>query len=299
MKHIFVSPHFDDVALSCGGQIIANPARSEDVLVLNIFTSEPADAVEGGSKTLALFDSLNSGRTLEDKAAWDEIGVRCLHANLPEALLRGKFPFRLLDNPRDEGVIEDVYNLLSELAVSHPQARFYFPAGIGNHVDHLACQRAAFRLLDDERLDGITLYEDIPYCWLSFVRSQYYRRFCRTVDLGKDGRAEAMRPTGVSLWKYLFGKDVPFPRGKKLFPAVYAALLLGNVAKRWEKPAGIYRGKVKSISLDDAQMEKKKALIYRYQSQIPMLFGNAPDQLLRDLRQSFSKEVSIEITSRP
>jgi hypothetical protein len=29
-----------------------------------------------------------------------------------------------------------------------------------------------------------------------------------------------------------------------------------------------------------------------------MLFGNGPDQLLRDLRQSFSKEVSIEITRR-
>lgn len=298
MKHIFVSPHFDDVALSCGGQIIANPSRSKDVLVLNIFTSEPGDTVEGGGKTLAQFDSLNSGRTLEDKAAWDAIGVRCRHANLPEALLRRKFPFRLIETPPDEGIVEDVYNLLSELAHSHPQARFHFPAGIGNHVDHLACQRAAFRLLDDERVDRITLYEDIPYCWLRFVRSQYYRRFFRTIDLDKEARAEAMRPSGESLWKYLLGKEVPFPRGKRLFPAVYAALLLQNVLKRGKKRRGKYAGKMRSFCLDALLMEKKKALIYRYESQIPMLFGNGPDQLLRDLRQSFSKEVSIEITRR-
>ena len=40
LKHIYISPHADDVALSCGGQILSNPASKEDTLVLNVFTSE-------------------------------------------------------------------------------------------------------------------------------------------------------------------------------------------------------------------------------------------------------------------
>lgn len=298
MKHIFVSPHFDDVALSCGGRIIGNASRTQDVLVLNIFTSEPADADSGQDRGLALFDSLNSERTFEDKAAWDEIGVRSLHANLPEALLRKKFPFRFFGADRDDAIVQDIYQLLADLAASNPEATFYFPAGFGNHVDHLACRRTAFRLLDEERVDRITLYEDIPYCWLKFVRTQHYRRLLQTVELKTQDRAEAMRPGGESLWKYLLEKEVPFPRGKKLFPAIYASLLLGNILKKGSKPKRMYTGKVSSISLDDAEMERKKELIYRYKSQIPMLFGNNSDQLLRDLRQSFSREVTIEIVRR-
>lgn len=297
MKHIFVSPHFDDVALSCGGRIIGTPSRCEDVLVVNIFTSEPAAADDPQEKGLALFDSLNSDRTFEDKTAWSEIEVRSLHANLPEALLRKTFPFRFFKTGCDDGIIDDIYELVADLAASNPRATFYFPAGFGSHVDHLACQRAAFRLLDEERLDRIILYEDIPYSWLKFVRKQHYKRLLQTVDLDPQDDGEIRRREGESLWTYLWQEDVPFPRGKKLFPAVYASLLVGNIFKR-SKRRRSYIGKVSSIRLDDIQMERKRTLISRYQSQIPMLFGKNPDRVLRDLRDCFSKEVTIEIARR-
>ena len=93
--------------------------------------------------------------------------MRSLHANLPEALLRKKFPFQFFGADRDDAIVQDIYQLLADLAASNPGATFYFPAGFGNHVHHLTCRRAAFRLLDEERVDRITLYEDIPYCWLN------------------------------------------------------------------------------------------------------------------------------------
>ena len=95
------------------------------------------------------------------------------------------------------------------------------------------------------------------------------------MELKTQDRAEAMRPGGKSLWKYLLEKEVPFPRGK-LFPAVYASLLLGNILKKGSKPKRMYTGKVSSIGLDDAEMERKKELIYRYKSQIPMLLETSP-----------------------
>ncbi|HEY1143541.1 MAG TPA: PIG-L family deacetylase [Sphingomicrobium sp.] len=288
MKHVYVSPHSDDVALSCGGQILAN-ARQAEVLVLNMFTSESDSA---GSR---LFDSVNAQRTQEDEAAWEGVGVPTAYANLPEALLRKKFPFEL-KGPQDDPVVADVSDVLADCAKSNPDATFHVPAGFGSHVDHLACKRAAFRLLDQGRLGRIVLYEDVPYSWLRFVRSQYYRTLLRDVDITSESRKTAFRAEGESFLTYLRRKQVPFPRGKKLFPAVYLALVAGNFGIR--RSAAKYQGKLSVITLDAGQMAKKKKLIDHYRSQIPMLFGDDPEKLLGRLHDSFSKEVSIEVTRK-
>ena len=287
---IYISPHSDDVALSCGGQIIADP--KDQTLVLNMFTSEG-----DGSAHSALFDQVNSQRSREDRAAWDSIGVRCEFANLPEALLRGKFPFRLLGGGSDPGVVKSVCDVLDEYIDASPGATFFFPAGFGSHVDHLACRDAAFQLLDDGRLDRIILYEDVPYSWLRFIRRQHYRALLRTIELDRDSRAVAMRRDGVSFAAYLRGTSVPFPRGKKLFPLVQASLLFRNLLPAVGLPTR-YRGGVRTMTLGDAQMAKKRALVFEYASQLPMLFGSAPEQTLQALRESFAKEVTIEVTRR-
>ncbi|HWI87536.1 MAG TPA: PIG-L family deacetylase, partial [Sphingomonas sp.] len=172
MKHIYVSPHSDDVALSCGGQIILGAARGNDVLVLNIFRSDAEDAHSApDGATNVLFDSINSDRTREDKAAWDSIGIEAQYANLPEALLRRKFPFSILPGRRDDGIANEIIEVLLSYIKLYPDALLYFPAGFGNHVDHLACTKAAFRLLDDNIVEKIMLYEDTPYSWLKFIRN--------------------------------------------------------------------------------------------------------------------------------
>lgn len=287
---IYISPHSDDVALSCGGRIIADP--KDETLVLNLFTSEG-----DGSAHSALFDQVNSERTLEDRAAWDSIGVRCEFANLPEALLRRKFPFRLMGGASEPGIVRSVCAVVERFIDAHPGAAFFFPAGFGSHVDHLACRDAAFRLLDRGRLKQINLYEDVPYSWLRFIRRQHYRALLRTVEIDRDSRAVAFRGDGVSFAEYLRGKSVPFPRGKKLFPLVQASLLFRKLVPGVGRRTR-YRGVVRTMTLDDAQMATKKALVFEYASQLPMLFGSEPRQTLQALRNSFAHEVTIEVTRR-
>jgi enoyl reductase-like protein len=41
VKHIYISPHLDDAALSCGGLIANQIARGESVQAINIFAGIP------------------------------------------------------------------------------------------------------------------------------------------------------------------------------------------------------------------------------------------------------------------
>jgi LmbE family N-acetylglucosaminyl deacetylase len=298
VKQIYVSPHADDVALSCGGQITSNPRRRDDVLVLNAFTSEQDESQEPRAGALALFDSVNPERTREDRAAWESIGVECVSANFPEALLRGRFPFRIVGGGGDEKVVESLLGFFVDQARSHPGATFHFPGGFGGHVDHLACTKAAFRLLDESHVDRIVLYEDAPYCWLRFIRNSHYRELLRHVALDGESRAQAFRPDGIGLLEYLGGKAVPFPRGKKLLPVVGASLRLRNGVRALDRAPKAFRAEVSTVRLDDDLLAQKTALVNHYKTQLPMLFGSQPDEVLSRFHESASREVTIEIRKR-
>ena len=286
LKHIYISPHADDVALSCGGQILSNPARKDDTLVLNVFTSE-------GEVESALFDSVNEERTREDKSAWASLGVQTRYLDLPEALLRKRFPFQIFRRGDDSIVVAALCEAVGEYARSYPDAEFIFPAGFGNHVDHLACKDAAFRLLDEGRLRKIVLYEDVPYSWLKFIRDETYKTLLRNVELDRQSRALASRADGNSLFGYLAHGAVPFPRGKKLFPAVYLSLLVDSF-----RSSGLhreYKGKISALPLNKDQQAAKLRLLHHYKSQLPMLFGTDTSIALQHAHALFSKELRIEI----
>lgn len=290
MKNIYVSPHSDDVALSCGGQILADAARSDESLVLNVFTSDRSDAGEGGAHG-QLFDSINVTRRREDQAAWAYAQVRTLDLELPEALLRQRFPFALAPRQDDRAAADSLYRTAVELVAAHPQASFHFPAAIGCHVDHLVCRDVALRLLDEGRLERVQLYEDVPYSWLKFLRDAYYGALLRSARF-EDNAAPLLRPDGLNLRAYLFGKPVPFPRGRMLFGAVYAAMRVGRFARR-SQPTQTYSASLRILPLDAQARADKRALLDHYGSQLPMLFGSEPKQTLDANADCFSREVSV------
>ena len=297
VKHIYISPHSDDVALSCGGQIISNASRQDDTLILNIFTSESRYSRQGPAKMESAFrDSINEDRTKEDKSAWKSIGVRADFLNLPEAILRKKFPFAILRSKGDDTIIDDVCGALLPYVKAYPDADFYFPAGIGNHIDHLACKQAAFRLLDECVVDKINLYEDIPYSWLTFIRGQYYKILSRTVALVKSDQAIASGRGGKNILAYLMHGNIPFPRGKKLFTLIYGSLVIDNALHGSSSSPKPYSGKMRFVDLGDDNIVKKRDLIYHYKSQIPMLFGKHPDEVIRHNQHSIAREVIVEIS---
>ena len=298
MKHIYISPHCDDVALSCGGQIIADAGRRAETLILNIFTSDRQYDDTSPSEGSGSFGSaINYQRTAEDSAAWASVGVEAHYVRYPEALLRKKFPFTFRASPRLDDVTEALCKTLLGYVDSYPEARFYFPAGIGNHIDHIACKQVGFRLLEQGALPSITLYEDIPYAWLRFVRSQSYRALRREVDL--QDLQETRRRDGLSLLQYLESGAVPFPNGRRLFTLVYAALVAAGQTARLARAAQPYRGRVTAVQLDDDLVQKKKSLLYCYASQVPMLFGPYPESVMARLSESLSREIAIEVSQKP
>jgi LmbE family N-acetylglucosaminyl deacetylase len=298
VKHIYISPHADDVALSCGGQILSGAVARDDILVLNVFTSEGQPSPDQpGANDGSFSGSISADRDTEDRSAWDSVGIETRHAMLPEALLRKKFPFAILPHKSEAATENALFAVIAALAASYPDAVFHFPAGFGHHIDHLACRNVAFRLLDEGVVAQVILYEDVPYSWLNFVRRPYYRALLRRIDLPEANRALANRPGGVALGAYLRKPDVPFPRGKKLFPLVCASLSIGNAFSR--SPHKPYAGTIRRIALSDEDMARKRELIFHYASQIPMLFGDEPDTLLHAYRDSFSSEFAIEITRKP
>lgn len=295
VKHIYVSPHADDAALSCGGRILAGGSR-DDHLVLNVFTSEDADAVQDPKSDGAAFsDSISMDRDREDRSAWESVGIETIHARLPEALLRKKFPFAILPRKTESAVVDRLMSVLREQATTYPDAAFHFPAGFGSHIDHLLCRAAGFRLLDEGIVDRILLYEDTPYSWLKFVRRPHYAALLRRVAIDPAGRALAARSDGLGLASYLRHACVPFPRGRKLFPLVAASLTIGNTLPSSSRGPKSYAGTIRRIELDGATMRRKRDLIAHYASQIPMLFGDQPDDMLRDYSDLFRHEYAMEI----
>ena len=202
MKHIYLSPHADDVALSCGGRILMDPGHRTDSLVLTVFTSQRSYTDHPRRRQSARFaDAISPERDGEDQSAWRSIGVEWRNLGLPEALLRGSFPFKRRRSAQDRDVEDQLYERVVELASSYPEATFYFPAGVGGHIDHLICRDVACRLLH-EAVTSPVLYEDAPYWWLKPLRSRFYEGV-RTKLLSNEQEGPA-HSNGLGLIQYLF-----------------------------------------------------------------------------------------------
>ncbi len=188
MTAVFLAPHYDDVALSCGGTVAAlaestdrtstgdSAVLSSAPLVVTIFGGTPAhDNLTAfarwqherwgtdGRDTVAV-------RVDEERAAADHLGCNVQTLPYLDAIYRGDQ--YLSDDALFGPVLPDDFPLLEQLtadiaalpALAGPAATLYVPLAIGNHVDHQIVyqvgQRFAARGL---RVLG---YEDFPYAIL-------------------------------------------------------------------------------------------------------------------------------------
>ena len=179
--HLYLSPHFDDAVLSCGGQIAAHTAAGASVLVVTITGGDPpatpvSDTVRalhdrwarslaaegaGGDAAVAMV----AQRRAEDRAALAVLGADDLHLSFldciyrcgpgEDALYPGPVDMFGPPNPDDAGTLAALAVALAGLP---PAGRVYLPLGVGGHVDHLATRRAAERVFALPRY-----YEDYPY----------------------------------------------------------------------------------------------------------------------------------------
>jgi LmbE family N-acetylglucosaminyl deacetylase len=175
-RHIYLSPHFDDVALSCGGSIGLQTACGLQALVITAFAGAPSQVrhnplVEQVHQKMGLPDNPQSAveaRRKEDAAAVSTLGADYLWLDLPDAMYRGNPPFYQSDEalfgevaPGDFPLEERLATILQEVLERAPTATLYAPLGIGHHVDHQLCCSAAYRLAQPGA--NVKFYEDFPY----------------------------------------------------------------------------------------------------------------------------------------
>ena len=174
MVTIFLSPHFDDAVLSCGGLIWEMAQRGDHVEIwticagLPVHTELSAYAQEMHERWGLTVEEAVQARKAEDQVALARLGVGGRYFNLPDAIYRrhpktGEFLYTSdaeLFGAIQPGDQEHLRRLASELAKSlEPgDVTLVSPLTVGNHVDHVLVRVAASMLPVKT-----SYYPDYPY----------------------------------------------------------------------------------------------------------------------------------------
>ncbi len=179
--HLYLSPHFDDAILSCGGLIHAQRQAGERVGILTLCSGSPES---GPLSPLARryedeWSKSGDGMALrreENAAGLSTWGVSGWDGGSPDAIYRSGagasyYPRREdlfgEPNPRDAAALLPVWETeLRRIAAEHgPSVLLYAPLGVGGHVDHELTRRLAHQV--GEAGWAVRFYEDCPYAELT------------------------------------------------------------------------------------------------------------------------------------
>jgi LmbE family N-acetylglucosaminyl deacetylase len=182
-RHVYLSPHLDDVALSCGGRIHQLTQAGEPVVVVTVFAASPCFGEGEGSVVSSDYiaalhqrwqavDDAPALRRAEDETAMRVLGADFFHLSYLDCIYRqhpatGEFLY-LSDedifarvHPVELALAAKLREELEGLVGAPGEATIYSPLAAGHHVDHqiivavaLALQLAGYRL---------AFYEDYPY----------------------------------------------------------------------------------------------------------------------------------------
>jgi LmbE family N-acetylglucosaminyl deacetylase len=171
MRWIFISPHFDDAVLSCGGLIWDQTQKGISV---EIWTVCAGDAPPGPLSLLAMVchrqwgietsEEVVAVRRIENQEAAAMVGAETVNIGIPDCIYR-RSPTGELLYPED--VLVPIHttekNLDADIATAltselQPDDMIVSPLAIGCHLDHVLTRHAT------EHLDrSIWYYADIPY----------------------------------------------------------------------------------------------------------------------------------------
>ena len=169
--HVYLSPHLDDAALSCGGAIARNGVAHARVLVVTICTAAPSP--EGPFSALA--EELHSTwglapaeavsvRLHEDEMAMERLGADSYWAGMLDAIYRRPDAYNsdetIFGQPAPDDPLSPALGaFIGALSERVPSATLYAPLGVGNHVDHQITHATALAVAGPT----VAFYEDFPY----------------------------------------------------------------------------------------------------------------------------------------
>jgi LmbE family N-acetylglucosaminyl deacetylase len=180
MRWVYLSPHYDDAVLSCGGLISEQVKAGETVEIWTIFSGNPpsgplsAYALEHHQRW-GVADDLIKLRRTEDQAACAVVGATpryfdlpdCIYRRLPdgEALIKGRADLFAPVNQGESSLISFITRLLEENI--RPADRLVCPLTAGGHVDHRVVRNAVEALPR-----SAWFYADYPYTVMEEVHFQ-------------------------------------------------------------------------------------------------------------------------------
>lgn len=169
---IYLSPHLDDVALSCGGQVYMLAEAGKPVLIATVMAGDPPRR-SPSAYAKSLHDRWQfqtdaaARRRAEDARACRILGADHLYWDIPDCIYRSHPEADMPLYNSDEDIFGDIHetemNLVGRIAGyirALPQCeRIAAPLAVGHHVDHQLTRLAA------EQANGRSLiyYEEYPY----------------------------------------------------------------------------------------------------------------------------------------
>lgn len=154
-KVLFISPHLDDVILSCGAVICHEFAVQNSAIVVTVFS-------EGN-------DSSNHKKRREDDIkAVKLLGAEYMHLGFKDAPYRdstfNSFASILFHHckPKELELVQEITVALLNLINKFEIECCYFPLGVGGHVDHNLLFYIGLSL-NEQNVCKCLFYEDVPY----------------------------------------------------------------------------------------------------------------------------------------
>ncbi|MEM7249679.1 MAG: PIG-L family deacetylase [Acidobacteriota bacterium] len=253
---LYVSPHLDDVALSCGGRVLADREAGRRVLVVSLFTEPAHGRRKEERKALAVLDATGFDGRLIDAPDRDPAYRRFA------AILFAR-------NPQDAEVAAETAELLVRILEQVQPKEIVGPLGVGGHVDHRNCHQAT---RDAARRTGTaaSFYDDRPY---SFVDESVRLRLAElAVSPGDDLPA---RSWPSSAWRYVRG----------LLRARFARAMVGprdlplTLRATWALVASLRRQQRETARAEVHRFEpdvlpRLRESVACYRSQVGPLFGH-------------------------
>jgi LmbE family N-acetylglucosaminyl deacetylase len=173
--YIYISPHLDDVPLSCSGSICRQRAWGLNVLVVTIFAGEPQPPFSPFVQSVhrswhAQEERPYQVRREEERKAMALLGTDYAWLDWLEILYRDPElasandffwePGTPVVSARDAALFTTLCAWFADASLAYPGAQFVVPLGLGLHRDHQFVFRAAYETLEHER---VLFFEDFPY----------------------------------------------------------------------------------------------------------------------------------------
>ncbi|MCX6079977.1 MAG: PIG-L family deacetylase [Chloroflexi bacterium] len=171
MRWIYISPHFDDAVLSCGGLIWEQTHSGTPV---EIWTINAGDPPAGPDSDLIrrVHAEWNTGtpaetvmqRRIEDQNAARQVGATVRHLSMVDAIYRRAKSGALMYtqdvfgpiHPQDAGIVQET---AQEIARDlDGMDKIVCPLALGGHVDHVIVRTALETIFHP-----LYYYADIPY----------------------------------------------------------------------------------------------------------------------------------------